>query len=188
MKKLNKIFDWRFRKKWLSYITQSAMATVAVLITLVVLHRQNLVVVASLAATAFTIFIIPHSITASPRNVIGGHIIGIIFGSLFALISVKSGLEKDVIYALAVGCATLMMAITNMEHPPAAGTTLGVVIAGYSLPVIMGIIVGITILTIVHWLLKPILLDLIASSETRFPGSPACAPCEAKDKPQNERT
>jgi len=109
-------------KKWLNYILQSAMATVAVLITLVVLHRQNLVV-ASLAATAFTIFIMPHNITASPRNGIGGHIIGIIFGSLFAIISVKSGLEKDVIYALAVGCATLMMTITNMEHPPAAGTT-----------------------------------------------------------------
>lgn len=167
MKKLNKIFDWRFRKRWLNYIAQSAMATMAVLLALVVLHQQNLVVTASLAATAFTIFVMPHSITASPRNVIGGHIIGIIFGSLFALISVEPGLEQDLIYALAVGGATLMMAITNMEHPPAAGTTLGVVIAGCSLSVIMGIAVGITILTVVHYLLKPILLDLVASSENK---------------------
>ena len=167
MARFKKIFDWRFKRKWLNYIAQSAMAAVAILIVLVTLHQQNLLVVASLAATAFTIFIMPHNITASPRNVLGGHIIGIVFGSLFTIITVESGLVQDVMYALAVGCSTFVMAITNTEHPPAAGTTLGVVIAGFSLRLIMGIAMGIGILTIIHWLLKPILLDLIASSKKK---------------------
>ena len=164
MARFNKIFDRRFRYKWLNYVAQSAMAAVAILLVLVTLHQQNLLVAASLAATAFTIFIMPHNITASMRNVLGGHIIGIVFGSLFAIITTESGLGQDLLYALAVGCSTFVMAITNTEHPPAAGTTLGVVIAGFSLRLIIGIAMGIGILTVVHWLLKPILLDLIASS------------------------
>jgi len=167
MARFKKIFDLRFRHKWFNYVAQSAMAAIAILIVLVTLHQQNLLVVASLAATAFTIFIMPHNITASMRNVVGGHVIGIVFGSLFAIITMESGLGQDLLYALAVGCSTFVMAITNTEHPPAAGTTLGVVIAGFSLRLIMGIAIGIGILTVVHWILKPILLDLIASSEKK---------------------
>jgi CBS-domain-containing membrane protein len=125
MARFKKIFDRRFRGKWLNYIAQSVMAAVAILIVLVTLHQQNLLVVASLAATAFTIFIMPHNVTASMRNVVGGHVIGMLFGSLFAVITIESGMGQDLLYALAVGCSTFVMAITNTEHPPAAGTYPG---------------------------------------------------------------
>ncbi len=164
MTKQNKIFDWRFRSKWLNYVAQSSMAVIAVLLVFIALRQQHLVVVASLAATGFTIFTMPNNVTASSRNVLGGHMIGMFFGSLFSFFSMESGIGQDVIYALAVGFSMFAMTITNTEHPPAAGTALGVVLDGFSQDVIMGITVGAGILTAIHWLLKPYLLDLIAEN------------------------
>jgi hypothetical protein len=54
------------------------------------------------------------------------------------------------------------MAITNTEHPPAAGTALGVVIAGFSVRVVLGVIIGVMILVSIHRVLRPYLRDLIA--------------------------
>jgi CBS-domain-containing membrane protein len=165
MARFERAFDRRFAPYWISYIAQSVMAAGAVLLALVALRERNLVVAASLAATAFTVFTMPSSVTASSRNVIGGHVIGLAFGSLFALLPVESGLAQDVVYALAVGASMLAMAVTNTEHPPAAGTALGVVTAGFSLTVVMGVIVGVGILAAVHRVLRPALLDLIAAPE-----------------------
>jgi CBS-domain-containing membrane protein len=158
---LSRTFDLRFRPHWLSYVFQSLLAAASVFAVLITLRQQNLVVAASLAATAFTVFAMPSRVTASTRNVIGGHIVGLTFGSLFALVPAASAVSQDAIYALAVGGAMLVMAVTNTEHPPAAGTALGVVIAGFSLPVILGVVVGIGVLALVHGLLRPVLRDLI---------------------------
>jgi len=46
---------------------------VAILVVLVALSLQHLVIVASIGASAFTVFIMPKSKTARPRNVIGAH-------------------------------------------------------------------------------------------------------------------
>lgn len=158
-------FDRRFGPHWLSYILQSALATASVFVVLVALRQQNLVVAASLAATAFTVFAMPSSMTASTRNVVGGHIVGLVFGSAFALIMQESAFAHDAMYALAVGCAMLVMTATNTEHPPAAGTALGVVIAGFSARLVLGVVVGVVVLAVIHRLLRPMLRDLIAAPE-----------------------
>jgi len=142
------------------------MATGAVLLALMALRQQNLVVAASLAATAFTVFTMPNSVTASSRNVVGGHLVGLTVGALFALLPQESGLAQDAIYALAVGGSMLVMAVTNTEHPPAAGTALGVVIAGSSLQVLLGVVVGVGVLAVIHRLLRPVLRDLVAAPES----------------------
>lgn len=142
------------------------MATGAVLLALMALRQQNLVVAASLAATAFTVFTMPNSVTASSRNVVGGHLVGLTLGALFALLPQESGLAQDAIYALAVGGSMLVMAVTNTEHPPAAGTALGVVIAGSSLQVLLGVVVGVGVLAVIHRLLRPVLRDLVAAPES----------------------
>jgi CBS-domain-containing membrane protein len=165
MPKLQRAFDERFKPHWVSYVLQSTFAAFAVFVALATLRHQNLVVAASLAATAFTVFAMPSSITASSRNVIGGHMIGLAFGSAFALLPHRFGLGQDALYALAVGCAMLTMAATNTEHPPAAGTALGVVIAGFSARVVLGVIVGAAILSIIHRVLRPVLRDLVAAPE-----------------------
>jgi CBS-domain-containing membrane protein len=158
-------FDRRFRPYWTSYIIQSLLAAGAVLLALVALRQQNLVVAASLAATAFTVFTMPSSVTASPRNVIGGHLVGLAFGSLFALLPEQSGHAQDLLYAAAVGGSMFVMSVTNTEHPPAAGTALGVVIIGFSFRLILGVVIGVSILAAVHRVLRPVLRDLIAAPE-----------------------
>ena len=165
MAKPNRAFDTRFKAKWLNYVLQSILFVLAVFVTLRALSHQNLVIAASLAATAFTVFTMPNAVTASNRNLIGGHLIGLTFGSLFALFAQHSGLTQDIIYALAVGSAMFVMTITNTEHPPAAGTALGVVIAGFSYRVFLGVIIGVGILTVILNIFRPIMLDLIASKE-----------------------
>lgn len=158
-------FDKKFPPHWCNYVLQSFFATASVFIVLFALRQQNLVVAASLAATAFTVFTMPSRVTASTRNVIGGHTIGLVFGSLFALIPVSSAISHDAVYALAVGSAMFIMAITNTEHPPAAGTALGVVTAGFSIQVVLGVTIGVGVLTLIHRLLRPFLIDLLRDSD-----------------------
>ncbi|MFW6414207.1 MAG: HPP family protein [Verrucomicrobiota bacterium] len=141
---------------------QSILATVAVWIALEALRLQNLLIAASLAATAFTVFTMPSSVIASSRNVIGGHMIGLTFGLALALVPHNAGASQGIVYALAVGSSMFVMTVTNTEHPPAAGTALGVVIAGCTLRVVLGVVIGIGILSILHRVLKPLLRDLVA--------------------------
>ena len=164
LSRLGGTLDQRFRPHWKNYVLQSGMAGVAVFVALVVLRQQNLVVAASLAATAFTVFAMPGSVTASARNVIGGHIIGLLMGGFFALLAADFAAERDGFYALAVGCSMFVMTITNTEHPPAAGTALGVVIAGFSWRVALGVIAGI-ILSAIHAAMRAALRDLVLPPE-----------------------
>jgi len=162
---IERAFDRRFGPHWQSYVLQSVLATASVFVVLVALRQQNLVVAASLAATAFTVFAMPSSVTASTRNVVGGHLVGLAFGSALALVPQQTVILQDGMYALAVGGAMLMMAATNTEHPPAAGTALGVVIAGFSWRIVLGVVVGVAVLALIHRLLRPILRDLVAAPE-----------------------
>jgi CBS-domain-containing membrane protein len=165
-------FDKRFPLHWLSYVLQSLLASISIFLVLVALRQQNLVVAASLAATAFTVFTMPGSVTASTRNVLGGHAFGLLFGSVFALVSPENAILQDAMYALGVGGAMLAMASTNTEHPPAAGTALGVIIAGFSWNIVIGVLIGVGLLALIHRLLKPYLRDLIAPPEKALNGKP----------------
>lgn len=167
MSAFNHAFDARFRRHWPSYLLQCFFATASVFIVLIALRQQNLIVAASLAATALTIFVMPNRVTASTRNVVGGHLVGLSVGSLFALVPVHSAMVQDSVYAIAVGGAMLVMAITNTEHSPAAGTALGVVTTGFSLQVVLGVLVGVGVLAVIHRLLQPILRDLIQVAERK---------------------
>ncbi len=158
-------FDKRFPLHWISYVLQSLLASISIFLVLMALRQQNLVVAASLAATAFTVFTMPGSVTSSTRNVLGGHAFGLLFGSLFALVSPESAILQDAMYALGVGGAMLAMASTNTEHPPAAGTALGVIITGFSWNIVIGVLIGVILLALIHKLLKPYLRDLIAPPE-----------------------
>jgi CBS-domain-containing membrane protein len=165
MKRLKGAFDERFRPHWANYVVQSVLATLAVFVALAALRQQNLLVAASLAATAFTVFAMPGSVTSTARNVVGGHMIGLAFGCMLAVVSPETGLGRDALYALAVGCSMFTMTVTNTEHPPAAGTALGVVIAGFSIRLVLGVVVGVVILAVIHLGLKPFLRDLIVTPE-----------------------
>ena len=166
------IFDKKLKKYFPNYILQSLLATITLTI---ILYFENIftstAVVASLGATTFIIFAMPKYTTAQPRRVIGGHIIGIIMGVFcFYLASCTQNREgfflahnilKIFIPSLSVGLSIFIMAITNTEHPPAAGTALGIVIQGWSYSTILVILITISLLSLTKYLLKSWLKDLV---------------------------
>lgn len=160
MKKSFKKIDREFRQHWKNYVLQSILATVAVFIVLYFLSIQHAVIIASLGATAFIIFAMPDSITAQPRNVIGGQLVGLFFGFLFSLIPHSATLSSIVVYSCAVGASIFTMVVIDTEHPPAAGTALGVAITGISLEVFIAVITSIVLLSVIHVLFKPYIRDL----------------------------
>lgn len=160
MKKSLIKMDREFRLYWKHYVLQSILATLSVFIVLYFLSRQEAVIIASIGATAFIVFAMPDNITAQSRNVIGGHIVGLFCGFLFSLIPHSALLFSILIYSLAVGTSLFIMVVTDTEHPPAAGTALGVVMTGISLQVLIVVVMSIVILSAIHRLFKPYLKDL----------------------------
>ena len=53
------------------------------------------------------------------------------------------------------------MVVLGFEHPPAAGTALGMTLVGYSSSAAIAIIISVLLLTIVAYLTKPYLEDLV---------------------------
>jgi CBS-domain-containing membrane protein len=149
-----------FKLYWKYYILQSILATLSVFVVLYFLSLQEAVIVASIGATAFIVFAMPSSITAQPRNVIGGQLVGLFCGFLFSLIPHPGLIFLIFIYSLAVGVSIFIMVVTDTEHPPAAGTALGVVITGIRLDVLITIVLSIIILSLIHHFFKPHLKDL----------------------------
>ena len=139
-----------FPNRWKNYLYQSFLAMAVVFIVLWLLTLQNAVVIASIGATAFIVFTMPKNITAQPRRVIGGHILGLVSGSLCSLIPHTSTLATILVLSLAVGISICLMVAIDVEHPPASGTALGIAILTSSL-----------ILSLAHYCSKRFLKDLI---------------------------
>lgn len=146
---------------WKNYVFQSAAATLATMIILFILKMENVVVVASIAASIFIVFAMPKAISARKRAIIGGHLFGLLFGSLWTLVPQPNEFTTIVIYSFAVGSTMLAMVIFDMEHPPACGTALGVAITGYSWGVGIAVISSTIILAVIRSLLRPYLKDLV---------------------------
>jgi CBS-domain-containing membrane protein len=149
-----------FRAFWKHYVFQSLSATLAVFIVLYFLSLQQAVIIASIGASAFIVFTMPDNVTAQPRNVIGGHLVGILYGFLLSLIPHPALTLSILIYSLAVGFSIFTMVVTDTEHPPAAGTALGIAITGIRLDVSIAVILSIIMLSLIHRFFKPYLRDL----------------------------
>ncbi len=160
MKKSIKKIDREFRQHWKNYALQSILATVAIFIVLYFLSLEHAVIIASIGATTFIIFAMPDNITAQPRNVIGGHLVGLLFGFLFSLFPHSGMICAILAYALAVGASIFTMVVVDMEHPPAAGTALGVATTGITFEVFIAIVVSIILLSVIHVFFKPYIRDL----------------------------
>jgi CBS-domain-containing membrane protein len=149
-----------FSRLWLNYIYQSLLATVVIFIILLLLNMEHAVVIASIGATAFIVFTMPRNVTAAPRRVIGGHIVGFICGSAFAFIPHPTALTAIIIYSLAVGTTVFLMVSLDVEHPPAGGTALGVAITGFSVSVMVAVLTSSIVLSLAHRFFKKYLKDL----------------------------
>jgi len=149
-----------FRQFWGHYALQSLLATLSVFIVLYFLSLQHAIIIASIGATAFIVFAMPDNITAQARNVIGGQLVGLFFGFLFSLFPQPALIYSIIVYSLAVGASIFTMVVTDTEHPPAAGTALGVAITGISLDVFIAVVMSIILLSLTHRFFKPYMRDL----------------------------
>jgi CBS-domain-containing membrane protein len=151
----------RLKALWKSYLWQTACATGAILIVLLVLNLQQAVIISSIGATTFIVFMKPGSPFASPRSVVGGHLIGVLAGSAFALLPHRTAWATALVYAVAVGVSLFLMAVTDTEHPPAAGTALSVAMADDAWWVaVIAILTSAVLLSLFRRLLRPYLRDL----------------------------
>ncbi len=139
-----------FRLYWKHYVIQSILATLSMTLVLLFLTLQNAVVVASIGATSFIVFAMPDNITAKPRNVIGGHLVGLLIGSLCGFIPQLHFIFSIFTYSLAVGTSIFIMVVIDTEHPPASGTALGVSMTGFSLQVLIAVLTSTILLSFIH--------------------------------------
>ncbi len=165
------IFDQRFSRNKLRYLLQCVLATVSAMLVLTLLNTMaNKVVIASLGASCFIAFCVPHKRASSPRFMIGGYLVGIAAGTLCfwaakiawadSLIVLQS--HSDVIFGgLAIGLAMFGMVVTNTEHPPAASLALGLVLGEWQPLTVAVAMAEIVMLCILKKILKPLLINLL---------------------------
>lgn len=175
MIKSMRLFDKKFRKNVHRYVFQCILATLTILAVLFFLDvLTETAIIAALGASAFVVFAIPNSYSSDPRRLIGGYVVGIVIGIICFYISAffptsnfftNTEMSLIIFGAIAVGLAIFIMAVTNTEHPPAAGIALGLVINTWDWMTIIFILCAISWLTGVRKILKPYLMDLISPPE-----------------------
>ena len=147
----------KFKKLWKYYILQSLLATIVLFILVLVFGRDKLVVISAMGATTFIVFAMPKAVSAKTRNVVGGHLVGLACGTLFYFTPLPYFVE----YPLVVGIAFFLMVALDVEHPPAAGTALAMVINEVSLDTFVIIMLSAVILSQCRYYLKGYLKDLV---------------------------
>ena len=163
------LIDSQLRRYWKNYLVQCVLTTLALLAIMLVMDVVvRAVIVVAMASSAFIVFVMPHSRASTPRRVIGGHVVAVIVASGFALLhltpvggfAAESHLASDLMAAAAVGLSILIMVSINTEHPPAAGTALGLVVEGWTLSAVFFVLLGAVMLSVVHGFLRPRLVNL----------------------------
>jgi CBS-domain-containing membrane protein len=129
------LIDRKFRQDPSHYILQALLAFVvvgAIVLLMGTLTRGALV--AALGASAFVVFAMPDSKTATPRSLIGGHALCMAIGSLCSIplrlgLVPSNSVSVGLLGAAAVSLALFGMVVTDTEHPPAAGNALAFAVA-----------------------------------------------------------
>jgi CBS-domain-containing membrane protein len=165
-----RLFDEKFPEYRGQYIKQTLMATLSMMGVLLLLDLvEQTVLIASLGASTFIVFSMPHMKRSKPRYLLGGYVVGALCGCSLSVVaatlidlSIADARIIEVCFAaLALGCAFLIMVLTNTEHPPAAALALGFVLNDWDLYALMVVLSGIGLITAIKELIKPRLLDLI---------------------------
>lgn len=163
---------------WPNYLWQPLLAIIFVVFVLFFMNHFShsdvlwAVGAGSLSSSCYIIFGHPSSPSAQPKKVIGGYFIGIITGFILRILSM--GLHDynrnflgtphfhviGVIAAISVGLCLFLMSITKLEHPPAAGMALVLVIDMHDYNEIVLVIIAALLLAVIHRLLCRKLVDL----------------------------
>lgn len=142
--------------------TLLAFVSLAIILSQIGLLGRG-VLVAALGSSIFVAFLTPAAYTARARNIIGSHAlsgaIGIGFHHLIAVFPENYSVFI-LLSAASVALSMFVMVATDTEHPPAAGTALGLSMEG-SLMSFLFISISVIALVIIKRLLDPWLEDLV---------------------------
>lgn len=180
------IIDLKLKKYFFKYIFQCLLATFVLSVAMLFLNIvTETALIASLGATAFIVFAMPKTYSSAPRRLIGGYTVGISIGIIFFYLENRihylSIIEPQinhplsyVLAAIAVGLTIFIMTVTNTEHAPAAGISLGLVINQWDITSLLFIITSMLVMVGVKCLLKPYLINLSSPSthDQLFPENP----------------
>ena len=127
------------------------------------------IIVASLGASGFILFVTPHTNSSRAKYIVGGYacgaIAGILFNFLYGQVSQLSfyGVDYALIFicAAAPACATFLMTTTNLVHPPAAALALGLSAEPNAIKITIGAMSGVMMLCLSRYILKKYLKNLI---------------------------
>lgn len=131
---------------------------------------DHITIIAVLGSSAFLVFTRPRAYGSRPRPLIGGYIIGISVGALFFHLSQLPGMMSMpvsantvfiIFAAMSVGGAIFGMVITNTEHAPAAGLSLGLVVTSWSYIDLLFVMCAVLFMAVMRRLLQPVMIDLI---------------------------
>jgi CBS-domain-containing membrane protein len=148
----------KFIKLWPFYSFQSLLASLALGAIVLAIGKENMVSIGAMAATTFIVFAMPKAASARSRNILGGHITGLICGAAFFYLV---PLPYFIQYPLTVGVAIFLMVTLDFEHPPAAGTALAVVTHEVTWQVFIVILVSALVFSLIHSHFNKYLRDLV---------------------------
>lgn len=164
------MLDEKFLENKGRYLLQCGMAFLTILVILLVLNVfEQTALIASLGASAFIVFAMPGSYSAKPRSIMGGYFFGVTLGVVFNVVArldyiqslpISAVLEYTFFSAVAVGLTLLCMVVFNVEHPPAAGMALGLVLQNWQLPSLALVVAAVIMLSAVRLVLGEYLMDL----------------------------
>lgn len=158
----NFIDDKFLNNKW-KFILQCFIVTCFLSLILIFLDFVlKLSVVASLGATSFIIFTIPHKNASRVPYILGGYTVGVIVGIICTLGShITMNIPLTIWGAIAIGLSMFLMVILNFEHPPAAALSLGLVMEGFDIKTVITVFTISISLLVIRWLLRKWLIDLL---------------------------
>lgn len=156
------------RKKVYNYILQSIIGGGFIFLILFLLSPllSKAAIVAALASSVFVCFVTPFSPAAFPKNLIGGHLLACIISGLYVFIATYNNflIQQEFLYisaAIVVSVTLLFMAILNIKHAPACGTSFGLIIHGWDWRMIVFILTAVVILSVVRIILLKWMQDLV---------------------------
>ena len=165
------LLDPQFRRSHRNYLIQVALATVTIFVVLLLVDSlSDAALAAGLGSSALIVFLNPSNRSASSRSLIGGHLIGVLIGLGFSLLLfstppgdffTSSTVLRVGILAASMGILMLAMSTTDTEHPPAAGTVLGLATKAWDPFTILIIVGAVLILGCIKFILHRYLHDLI---------------------------
>jgi CBS-domain-containing membrane protein len=147
----------KFKMLWKHYVLQSLLAASVLVGVILVLGENKMVLISAMGATSFIVFAMPRHISAQTRNVLGGHFVGLACGAAFYFCP----LPYFIRYPLAVGAAMFVMVALDVEHAPAAGTALAVVVHEASLEACITVMAAALVLSQCRYYLRGYLKDLV---------------------------